>query len=351
MTCAGKRPVVAARRIGTILGSVFLLAVMTLVLGHAALGADEFVVRSQVIDDKKAVFATIEASDQTIARARIGGTVFELTIDEGSAVEEGQVIGRVVDPKLALELRAMDSRIDSVSEQVKLARIEYGRAEQLFQKGTIAKSRLDSADTALKVLLRNLAAARAERSVTVERQKEGEIRAPSAGRVLRVEVTRGKVVLAGESIAVITANAYVLRLQLPERHARFIKIGDPVIVAERGMALVPRVADLTHVGRVQKVYPEIRQGRVAADVAVDDLGDFFVGERVRVLVSTGTRNAFVVPVNFLSHRFGLSFARLKDGGDTVVQTGVPTQGGIEILSGLADGDVLLAPKSDRGAGS
>jgi hypothetical protein len=46
--------------------------------------------------------------------------------------------------------------------------------------------------------------------------------------VLRVPVTIGTVVMPGESIATIAANAYLLRIEVPERHARFIRIGDPV---------------------------------------------------------------------------------------------------------------------------
>lgn len=333
-------------RIGDIVRNVVLALVFAVVAAIAFAGfvraADEFVVETQAVADRKAVFATIEATDETSARARIGGTVAELSVDEGDAVEAGQVIGRIGDPKLALELRAMAARIESLRARTKLARIEANRARQLRAKGAIAQSRLDEAETTLKVAQRNLSAAEAERAVTVERQAEGVIRAPASGRVLRVVVTQGKVVLPGESIAVITANAYILRLQLPERHARFIKPGDTVIVGERGMS-VPAADGAAQAGRIVKVYPEIRQGRVIADLAVEGLGDFYVGERVRVLVAAGERKALVIPEHFISHRFGLAFVRLKQGGDTVVQPGLAAAGNVEILSGLAEGDVIVAP--------
>ncbi len=319
---------------------VFALSAVS-VFGASDVFADELTVASRMIKDQKSVFATIEATDQTIARARIGGTVVELSVDEGSAVEEGQAIGRVEDPKLALELRAMEARIASASAQMDLARIELDRTRKLRRKGTVSQSRLDEAETALKVLRRDLSAARAERAVIAERQAEGSVKAPTSGRVLRVDVTKGKVVLPGESLAVITANAYVLRLQVPERHARFIKIGDPVSVGARGMAATAPTNGDTRTGTVIKVYPEIRHGRVSADVKLGDLGDFFVGERVRVMVAAGERRAFVVPAAFLSRRYGLTFVRLKHGGETVVQPGLAIHGGIEILSGISDGDVLV----------
>ena len=97
-------------------------------------------------------------------------------------------------------------------------------------------------------------------------------------------------------------------------------------------------------GRVRLVYPEIDQGLVVADVDVPNLGDFFVGERTRVFVSTGTRIAIVVPESYIVKRYGIAYARVKGVGDTVVQPGLPAEGGIEVLSGLKPGDVLLPPE-------
>jgi len=176
--------------------------------------------------------------------------------------------------------------------------------------------------------------------VITEQQREGEVRAPTAGRVTKVHVTHGAVVLPGEAIATIAAKGFILRLQLPERHARFIREGDTVVVGQGGL---DGAGGEPRSGTIQQVYPELRQGRVIADVAVEGLGDFFVGERVRVLVGTGTREAVVVPENFLVRRFGLTFAKVKGIGEVVVQIGVPAKGGIEVLSGLRPGDVVITP--------
>ena len=52
--------------------------------------------------------------------------------------------------------------------------------------------------------------------------------APAAGRVLKVPVTVGSVVLPGDPVATIAEQNFVLRLRVPERHARFLKAGDTV---------------------------------------------------------------------------------------------------------------------------
>ena len=165
--------------------------------------------------------------------------------------------------------------------------------------------------------------------------------------MLKVHITNGAVILPGEAVATIAAQGYVLRMRLPERHARFIRRGNEVQVespapdnAEPGNGRGLRT------GIVQQVYPEMDQGRVVADVEVEGLGGFFVGERVRVYVTTGKRSTFIIPAGYLLSRFGLTYVRLKDGGDIVVQTGQRTGGAIEILSGIMAGDVLVAPSLD-----
>jgi membrane fusion protein, multidrug efflux system len=165
--------------------------------------------------------------------------------------------------------------------------------------------------------------------------------APGAGRVLKVPVSEGSVVLAGETIASMAADNYILRLQLPERHARFIKAGDTILIGARG--LQPQETETLRRGRVALVYPQLARGRVIADVEVEGLGDYFVGERTRVYVAAGTREALVVPESSVYRRFGVSYVKLKDGVEVAVQVGLPVEGGIEILSGLHEGDVVTTP--------
>jgi multidrug efflux pump subunit AcrA (membrane-fusion protein) len=212
----------------------------------------------------------------------------------------------------------------------------------------VAKVRYDEAETNLNVATRQLAAMKSERDVVSQQQVEGAVLAPSEGRVLKVNVTKGTNVQAGDVVATLTAEAYILRMQLPERHARYIHEGQGVLVGHRGLgATAAQSADRAQTGRIRQVYPEMEKGRVVADVEVEGLGNYFVGERVPVYVSTGTRKTFVVPADLLFQRYGVTYARLKDIGDTVVQVGQPIEGNVEVLSGLKDGDVLVRPEAAR----
>lgn len=305
-------------------------------------GVDRHVVESTLIADEKAVFATVESVDLAPARTRIGGVVGELRVDEGDAVEAGDVLAVVVDERLAPRIGAINASAAALEAQWAQAREDLRRAQDLFDRGIFPQARLDEAATAVDVLENQLAASRQERAVLVQQSREGDVLAPAAGRVLSVDVTAGTVVMPGEGVATIAADLYVLRLRLPERHARSIRAGDAVRIGDA--SLWEGVASS---GFIRQVYPQIQDGRVVADAMVEGLGDYFVGERVRAYVAVDQRSAILIPPEFLTTRYGVDYVRLEgaDGAvrDIVVQVGRETPEGVEILSGLAGGDVLVRP--------
>ncbi len=309
-----------------------------------AYGAESFTVEPIVIADEKAVFATVESARIVPARARIGGTVAELAVKDGDRVERGQVLATIGDEKLALQLRSLDAQIAGLSAQAAQAQTDFTRVEGLVERGTLPRTRLEAARTALDVAQNAHRSRVAERSVVQQQLKEGQILAPTDGLVLKVPVTIGTVLLPGEPLATIAEGNFVLRLRVPERHARFLKVGDSIRLdgEELGQS-GPRF------GTIRLVYPQIEDGRVVADAAVEGLGDYFVGERIRVWISGGERLAFIIPASFVTTRFGVDYVRLRKDERTVVD--VPVQrgrdlprpdmpDGLEILSGLIIGDQL-----------
>jgi len=319
----------------------FLIVVAILFGVVPAASAAESPVTRRSIEDRKAVIATVEPVHELLARARIAGTISTLTAKEGDRVGAGDRIAVIVDQKLLLQMQALQSRIQAQQAERDQAQTDLGRAQELRRSGVVTQAALDQARTHLDVSERTLQALRADRQVIEQQSTEGAVLAPGAGRVLKVPVSDGSVVLSGETIASMAADNYILRLQLPERHARFMKTGDTILIGGRG--LQPQEPEMLRRGRVALVYPQIDQGRVVADVEVEGLGDYFVGERTRVYVATGTREALIVPEDCVYRRFGVSYVKLKDGTEVAVQVGLPVEGGIEILSGLHEGDVVMQP--------
>lgn len=323
-----------------------LLALMLSALGVLpAVGQERLTVARQAVEDRRPVFATVESVRQVEARTRIAGTLRAMAVREGDAVTTGQVLAEVEDPKLALQIVALDARLAAQAAQRRQAGLELERTRQLRTSGTATQARLDDAQTGLDVIEAQIAATQAERAVIEQQQREGQVLAPQAGRVLRVRGTVGAVMNPGEMVATLATDRYVLRLRLPQRHARFLRAGDMVEVGARGLGA--RTDSILGQGRIRLVYPELQDGQVVADAEVEGLGDFFVGERVRVTVAADRRDAILVPSAYLIPGAGIDLARLASGALVPVQRGpvrtVDGQELTEILSGLNPGDVLVRP--------
>ncbi len=318
--------------------SLFLAA--ALVASAPAIAAETQVLAPQTVLEWKAVYGRVEARDLVPARARLGGTVAELLVSEGDMVEAGQRIAVVQDDKIAFQIANYDAQLRALSAQLEKAEAELKRGLSLVERGVIAAQRLEQLRTDVDVVRNQIAAVEAQRSVVVQQGEEGAVLAPASGRVLTVPVTKGAVIMAGEPAATIGGGGLFLRLAIPERHAGDLKKGAQLRI-DIGTEMQ---------GRLARIYPQIENGRVIADVEVDGLENAFVDARIPVEVPVGSREALLVPRGAISIRSGLDFVRVVvDGaeveravvpGETIMRDGVAF---VEILAGLAAGETIVVP--------
>ena len=304
-----------------------------------------FTVATGLIADQKAVFATVESAHVVPARTRLGGTIVTLSVQDGDTVTAGQTLALVADPAMAQQLQALDANITGQRAQLAQANIDLARAQQLIHSGAIARSTLDQAQTAQSVATSSLKSQIAARGALAQQIAEGAVLAPVSGRVLITPVTQGTVVVSGDTVATIAQQDYVLRLDVPEYHADFLHVGDPVRIDNNNGA-TPAF------GKITLVYPQIQNGQVEADATAPKIGSYFTGQRIQVWVFAGQRPGLVIPASFIESRFGLDYVNEQtQNGEIIavpVQRGAPQPtpalpDGIEILSGLHPGEVLTAP--------
>jgi hypothetical protein len=170
--------------------------------------------------------------------------------------------------------------------------------------------------------------------------------------VLSVPVTPGAVVMPGEPVARIASGGYFLRLALPERLATELREGGAVEIGTRGPAGSTEKAPAP--GRIARIYPEITEGRVIADVEVEGIGTYFVGERTLVRIPVATRTVIAVPLAALTLRHGIDYVRIAGPAgpqDVAVipgeRFGPPEAPMVAILSGLAAGERVLTPDAPK----
>lgn len=306
--------------------------------------AQSLTVEKSRIVEWKSVFGQVNTRDRVPARARIGGTIIDLSVTEGDQVEAGQRLAIVTDDKLQFQLDSIDARLESLNAQLETATAELERGEALTERRVITTQRLEQLQTAVDVIEGEIRSLGAERLVVEQQVTEGEVLSPAGGIVLSVPVSRGSVVANGETIAIVAGGGVYLRLSVPERFA-----GELVEGAEIEIGTERTDAETRKTGRLVKLYPLIEGGLVQADVEVEGLDGRFVGRRVPVRLPVGERQAIVVPDAALFQHGGLDIVAVETAaGETRDRTVVPGRevvrdGAVwrEILTGLDVGDRVV----------
>lgn len=297
----------------------------------------------RTVPDFRMVSAVLTNRDVGDARARIGGRITQILVKEGDKVRAGQVVAVVGDERISLEADAAAASVRAAEASSQQAKQDLQRAERLFSSGAISQAAIDQARSAAKSAEAQLQSARAQAGAARALNSQGQILAPSAGEVTRIPAPRGAVVMPGEVVVLITTGAPVLRIELPESEAGNLKQGQSI-------SFLTEDSEEPRLATIRQVYPAVSAGRVMADIDASGIDRRLIGGRVRVMAPAGERLAIVVPSSYVDTRYGADYVRLsRKGGATIeapVQRGgrVPLEDmpdGVEILSGLRAGDVIL----------
>lgn len=299
-------------------------------------------VESKPVDDTRYVPATLTTRDMAEARARISGTLARLLVRAGDEVSRGQLIATVRDDRIGLRTSGYDAQVSAAAAQVAAAQSELARTRDLFSHGVYAQARLDQVEAQARSADGALASVRAERAASADQGAQGAIYAPASGKVLIADVPSGSVVMAGDTVARITAGPVIVRIEVPEAVAGALHLGDNVRLAP------DELETAASWGTITQIYPLVTDGEVVAEVTAGGLSRDLIGRHVRAQIRVGERQALVIPRRYVVTRFGIDYVRLVARDGTVSETPVQTTDGptadqVELLSGVRAGDVLTPP--------
>jgi len=290
--------------------------------------------------DEAGAVGSLRADEAVTIRPEIAGRIAEIRFGEGQSVARGAVLVRLDQS----ELRAV---ADSSRAQLKLEEQKMERAEDLQKKGFVSAQGLDDQRT-------SLARAKAKLAEDEARLAKTEMRAAFPGVAGLRLVSEGQYVAAGTDIARLEKiDQLKLDFRIPEAYVGKVRAGQPVKV------LVDAYRDKVFAGSVYAIEPGIddqtRTIQLRARVANADL-QLRPGMFARVQLQLGVREkavwipeAAIVPKGQDSFVFRVSDNKV----DLVrVQTGVRKVGEVEIVKGLAGGDLVVTEGSQKiGPGS
>ncbi len=276
--------------------------------------------------------AVVEPYSRSRLASRTAGIIDEVLVEAGDRVEAGALLARID----MSEQRAELARIEAQREQ---ARRAYERASQLRERGTMATADYEAARLELQVAERDAA-------VWSTRIAFGEVRAPMNAVVTARHVEPGEGVQAQDPLFDLTAmDLLVMRIGISELDVVHLEPGQSAPI------LLDAMPGNSVEGTIRRIFPtaEADTRLVTVEIALPEgsaergVRPGFLG-RVRMAIDPRP-DVIAAPVTALE-REGSEDYLFVIAGDRleyrVVERGVARGDWVEIVSGLEEGEVVLA---------
>ncbi len=291
---------------------------------------------------------TLEGLKEVEVRARVAGTLQQQLFREGEPVRAGAPLYRIDRAPFEIAIDAARANVAQAEARVEQARRESGRLAGLIADKAISQREADEAGSTLKTTEAALLAARAQEREAALNLGYTDVAAPIAGVVQRSIRSVGAYVSpaieGGVLATIVQTNPIRVRFALTEADAAQVRKG-------RGREVrlqLPNGEFAKDAGKLDFAASVVdaRLGTVQLRAELNNAsGAWLPGQFVRIQVSTGEQDAFLIPqVAVMSGEQG-RFVWLidADGKATTrpVQAGAWLGTDWVIRSGLAQGDRVI----------
>jgi RND family efflux transporter MFP subunit len=262
--------------------------------------------------------------------SRVAGSVLELHVEEGDAVREGDLLA-------LLDGRELEAALAAAEASYQVAEAALERAERLRERQVITVPEYEAERTAH-------AAARAQLDQLQTRLGYTRVTAPAAGVVVEKSIEAGDVVNTNARLfSLAEVSTLVVRVGVSELDVVQISVGDE---AEVRLDALPQGA---FTGRVRRIFPSAdpETRLVPVEVALESAAGQIArpGFLARVNFALDARvDALVVPQSALLAGAASDAVFVVEDGRALrrsVERGLTSQGRVEILDGLREGETVV----------
>lgn len=155
---------------------------------------------STPLSEAKIYSGLLQAAQQVNLIPQVSGHIDSVEFDEGSVVEQGQVLFMIDSRSFEAELKRLRSQLKSFEAQIELAKRDVARAESLRTKNAISQEQLDNRNTQLTKSIADADSLRAAIEVAKLNLSYCTVKSPINGVISRAITTRGNFVTLGETV-------------------------------------------------------------------------------------------------------------------------------------------------------
>jgi RND family efflux transporter MFP subunit len=343
-------------------------------------------VESRPLERHLRVTGSLMADEQAEVSAEVSGRVTATPVERGSRVAAGSLLVRISGAETAAQLQEAEANAGQIEARLGLspnqpfdprrvpevmnaqasldwAEAEFARIQSLLDQKVVSQSeyeqrrtQVEAARQQYKVALnvaeqsyRSLQAARARVSLAGKSMADTAVRAPFGGLVAERTVSVGDYVTKGTRVAtVVNVDPLRVELTVPEQAIAQVKVGQPVRLT------VDAYPGEGFAATVRFVSPSLRVDQRALTVeavAPNRDGRLKPGLFATALIQRGAPTpALVVPEAAVETVAGTSRVYVvKDtkAEERIVTLGEKIGGHVEVTSGLAKGDSVVAEPRGR----
>ncbi|MCU0454585.1 MAG: efflux RND transporter periplasmic adaptor subunit [Bacteroidetes bacterium] len=282
----------------------------------------------QPFDNAIVASGTVLASEEVELRSEVAGKVIALPFREGARVKKGDLLVKINDADLRAQLLRARSRFD-------LATQREDRQKKLREVNGVSADQYDEARN-------ELTAAGAEVALLEANLQKTEVRAPFDGIVGLRFISEGGFISSATLVARLQDMSFVkIDFSVPEKYAPQVRVGVEITFTIDGTSEIFR-------GTVYAVEPKIdpatRSLRVRARSA-NESGRILPGSYTKVrLVLHRQSDAILIPSQALMPDLDGQKVFLARGGVARlvrIETGMRTEGLVQIVSGIQHADTVL----------
>jgi RND family efflux transporter MFP subunit len=277
--------------------------------------------------------------------ALVPGRVMSMKAAEGDAVAAGQVVAEIDPRPFEDQRRQVLAGQNQAKAALENARLNLARTERLFEKGIAAGKEVEDARAQLATAEAGIEEAAAALNTADRQLSRTHVTSPIAGQVVRRLVNVGEQVdgtAAQPLIEVANLDRVELGANVPAEHLRHVRLRQSAVVSSDAYP------DRTFPGEVIAIAPAVDQTTNAALARIrvantDHLLKVGMFAQSRLPIQE-RRGVLAVPPSAVSKTDEGAFVYVVSGEDatrTPVKLGLETSDGVEILSGVKDGQKVL----------
>ena len=293
-----------------------------------AIAVGIYVVNAEELSNELFISGTLIANESAVLYPEVNGKIIKLMLREGEAVKKGELIAKINDSELQVQLK-------KINLQTVLLKEKFERIKSLQKIGGISIEELDNASNALELNL-------AEADIIKTQIQKTEILAPFNGTLGFKNISEGSIANTNTIIAEIQQlNPIKIEFSIPEKYSGLINKNDKIYfkVVEvsqnfeaKIIAIDPKINELERTLQIRAIADNSKLNLIPGSFTKINLPLKKIEKALMVPTES------IIPI-----LKGKKVFVCKNGTavEAIVTTGIRNSDRIQILEGISNGDSIV----------